>query len=73
MEQLPAETRVTVLPLTVQTLLVVEARLTGSSELAVAVRLAEPTLRDMLESEPKVMICAVPTIVKLCVTGVAAA
>ena len=73
MEQLPADTSVTVLPLTVQTLLVVEARLTGSPELAVAVRLAEPTPRDTLESEPKVMVCAVPAIVKLCVTGVAAA
>ena len=72
-EHEPPATIVTVLPETVQTDVVVEAKLTARPELAVAstVNGAAPELRSL--SAPKVMVCGAGLTVKLRVTGVAAA
>jgi hypothetical protein len=72
-EQIPTETIVTVLPETVQTEAVVEAKETGSPEDAAALMVngAAPSVR--LLSVLNAMVCAVrPVTVKLCVTGAAA-
>ena len=74
-EQVPAARNVAVAPLTVQTLAVVEAKLTVRPEVAVAVRLSGvPTV--CAPGLAKLMVCAVRLAaftVKLCATGVAAA
>jgi len=59
MMQVPATTRVNVLPLTVQMLGVVDAKLTGRPELAVAVSTGGAVPRVWLPGELKVMVCAV--------------
>ena len=63
----------TVLPATVQTDVVVEAKLTASPELAVAVTVNGDTPYVTLLSAPKVMVCDAEFTVKLRVTGTAAA
>ena len=73
MEQVPAETRVTGVPLTVQTGVVVEAKLTARPELAVAVSVTGPLPKAMAAGCPNVRVCAACVTLKLCVTGVAAA
>ena len=61
-----------VVPETVQTLAVVELKLTGKLELAVAESVSGvPTV--WVAIAPKVMVCASPFTVKICETGVAAA
>ena len=64
MLQLPTATNVSVLPLTVHTLGVVEAKLTARPELALATSAGGMVPRVWLPGEAKVMVCA---------TGVAAA
>ncbi len=72
MVQVPADRNVAVEPLTVQTLVVVEANDTDNPELAVAESISGvPTL--CAPGLLKVMVCAFPFTVKLCETGVAAA
>ena len=79
MLQAPALTIVTVFPETVHTEGVVEEKLTGSPELAVALIVKEPDARVTLLSEPKVIVCDAKDgddgarTVNVCVTGVAAA
>lgn len=74
-EQVPAAIKVAVVPLTVQTVCVVEAKLTAKPEVAVAVSVSVvPTVCEAMESN--VIFCAVSEAAftaKLCVTGVAAA
>ena len=73
MEQVPAETRVTVVPLTVQTGVVVEAKLTVKPELAVAVSVTGPLPKAMAAGCPNVRVWVAGVILKLCVIGGAAA
>ena len=72
-EQEPPATIVTVLPETVQTEVVVEAKLTARPELAVALTVngAAPYVTSL--SAPNAMVCAAGFTVKLRATGVAAA
>jgi hypothetical protein len=70
-EQVPAATRVTDAPATVQTAVVVDAKLTGNPELAVALSVAvEPT--DPLPGAANVMVWVAWLTAKLWVTGTAA-
>ncbi|MDH4050271.1 MAG: hypothetical protein OEU93_01750 [Rubrivivax sp.] len=74
--QLPADTSVSVVPLTVQTADVVDAKLTGRPELAEATRAGGAVPSVWLPGEAKVMVCGSSPgaeTVKLRVTGVAAA
>ena len=71
-EQAPSPTIVTVLPPTVQTAVVVEAKLTDKPELAVAVTVNGETPYVTLLSAPKVIVCDAELTVKLCDTEVAA-
>ena len=71
MEQLPTATSVSVLPLTVQTLGVVEAKLTASPELAVAASAGGVVPSVWLPGEAKLMVCAPAPTLKLRVTAVA--
>ena len=74
MEQVPAETRVTVLPLTVQTGVVVDAKLTTFPELPpVAVSVTAPLPYTTAPGWVKVIVWLACVTLKLCVTGVAAA
>ena len=57
-EQEPPATIVTVLPATVQTEVVVEAKLTGRPELAVALTVNGAAPKLTLPSAPKVIVCA---------------
>ena len=59
MMQVPEATSVSVLPLTVHTLDVVEAKLTGRFELAVATSAGGAVLTVWLPGEVKVMVCAI--------------
>jgi len=72
MEQVPPDTIVTVLPATVQTPGVVDAKPTGSPELAVAEIANGVAPNTTLLKGPKVMVCATVATMKLCVTGDAA-
>jgi hypothetical protein len=72
-EQAPSAAIVTVLPATVQTAVVLEAKLTAKPELAVALIVNGETPYVTLLSVPKVIVCDAEFTVKLCVTGVAAA
>ena len=73
-EQEPGATSVTVLPETVQTPAVVEAKLTGSPELAVATRMNGAAPMATLPGARKVIVwVAAVAIVKVWITGVAAA
>ena len=72
-EQAPPATIVTVLPATVQTEVVVEAKLTARPELAVAVTVNGVTPYATPLSAPKAIVCDAGLTVKLCDTGVAAA
>ena len=71
-EQDPPATIVTVLPATVQTDVVVEAKLTASPELAVAVTVNGETPYVTLLNAPKVIVCDAVLTVKPCDTGAAA-
>ena len=73
MEQVPTETSVTVVPLTVQTGVVVEEKLTARPELAVAASVTGPLPKAMAAGCPNVMVWVAGVILKLCVTGGAAA
>ena len=76
MMQLPAATRASVLPLTVQVLGVVEAKLTGRPELALATSGGGAVPRVWLPGEAKVMVWATAagrTTLKVRVTVVAGA
>jgi hypothetical protein len=74
-EQVPAMRNIAVVPLTVQTLVVVEVKLTGNPEVAVATSVSGvPTVCE--PGLAKVIVCARrpdALTVKLCETGVAAA
>ena len=72
MEQPPVVTKVTVVPDTVQVVGVLEAKLTGSPEDAVAETVKGDDPRERLESGPKVMVWASLVTWKLCVTAGAA-
>jgi hypothetical protein len=72
-EQEPPATIVTVLPATVQTEVVVEAKSTARAELAVAVTANGDTPYVMPLSAPNVIVCDAALAVKPCATGVAAA
>jgi hypothetical protein len=52
----PTATSVTLEPVTVQTVLVVEAKLTDKPEEAVAATVNDPVLSDRFESDPNVMV-----------------
>src|SRR5579863_5693628 len=70
--QVPASRKVAVVPLTVQTLVVCDAKPTVNPELAVADSVSGvPTVCVL--GLVKVIVCNWPATVKLCVTGVAAA
>ena len=71
--QVPPVSKVTVFAETLQTEGVVEAKMTGSPDEAVALRAngAEPKVEA--GRTEKLMVCASPLTVKLCRTGVAAA
>jgi hypothetical protein len=69
----PVDTSVSVLPLTVHTDGVVEAKPTAKPEVAVAVRVTEPAVSNWLPGEVKVMVCERCATVKLLATDVAAA
>ena len=76
MTQVPAATKASVLPLTVQVLGVVEAKLTGRPELALATKGGGAVPRVWLPGELKVMVWAVgvgAATVKLRVTVAAGA
>jgi len=72
-EQAPGATIVTVLPATVQTDVVVEAKLTARPELAVAAIGNGPVPKPALLKDPKVMACDPWLMVKSWATGAAAA
>ena len=72
-EQEPPAAIVTVFPETVQTEVVVEAKLTGRPELAVALTVKGATPYVTLPTAPNVIVCAAGLTVKLRATGVAAA
>ena len=72
-EQGPPLTRVTVLPATVQTGWVVDAKLTGNPELAVAIRVTLPDPNATLLSDPKAIVCDAGVTVKPWITFGAAA
>jgi hypothetical protein len=72
MEQVPTAIIVTVFPETVHTRGVVEAKLTGSPELAVALMVNGGVPITTLGRVGKVMLCPAIMTVKLCVTGDAA-
>jgi len=72
MVHVPVAMKFAVVPETVQTLVVVEAKLTAKPELAVAESVSGvPTVWGL--GAAKVMVCALPLTVKLCVTTGAAA
>jgi hypothetical protein len=71
-EQAPSAAIVTVLPATVQTAVVLEAKLTAKPELAVAVTVNGDTPYVTLLSAPKVIVCDAEFTVKLRDTGAAA-
>jgi len=75
MVQVPACNNVTVDPDSVQTVPELEAKLTASPELAVALTMKGAVPNTLPGSAPKVMLCGVMLVVtvKLWLTGVAAA
>jgi len=72
MEQVPEATRVTAIPETVQTDGVVEAKLMGRPEVAVALKLKDGVPSNILPMVPNKMLCEVCATVKLWMTGAAA-
>jgi hypothetical protein len=68
MEQVPAASRVTILPETVQTAVEVELKLTGSVDVAVAASVTVPEPNATLLSVPKVMVCEAGVTLKLWTT-----
>jgi hypothetical protein len=72
-EHPPPATIVTVLPVTVQTCVVLETKLTASPELAVAAMLNGDTPYVTSLNAPNATVCDAELTVKLCATGVAAA
>ena len=73
MEQVPTETSVTVVPLTVQIGVVVEAKLTVKPELAVAASVTEPLPKTTEVGCVNVIVWLACVTLKLCVTGAAVA
>jgi hypothetical protein len=73
MVQVPTVTSVTLAPETVQTDSVVEAKLTGRPEDALALTVNGVGLKARFESDPKVIVWLAFDTVKLRLTGVAAA
>ena len=71
--QVPTETSVSVVPLTLQTLAVVEANDTGRPDVALAASAGGAVPRVWLPGELKVMVCAPGATLKVRVTAVAAA
>lgn len=71
--QVPALTKVKVVPLTVQTPGVVEDKVTARPELAVATKAPGVVPRFWLPGETKLMVCAAGATMKVCATMVAAA
>jgi hypothetical protein len=71
--QVPTATSVTVAPDTVQTVVVVEVKLTARPEDAVALTVNGAVPKGSVESVPKVMVWLPCVTVKLRLTGVAAA
>jgi hypothetical protein len=71
-EQVPVATTVTIVPAAVQTAGVVEAKLTASPELAVAVSANAEMPKLTLPGWGNKIVWVVGATVKLCVTGVAA-
>jgi hypothetical protein len=71
-EHVPVATNVAVVPFTVQTVVVVDAKLTASPEVAVAVSGSVVPI-VCVPIVGKVIVCGWPATLKLCVTGVAAA
>jgi len=72
MVQVPEAIKVAVVPETVQTLVVVEAKLTTKPELAVA-ESAKVVPTACVLGAAKLMVCAIGLTLKLCVTAGAAA
>ena len=73
MVQVPADTRLSVVPLTVHTEGVLDANCTVRPELAVADSAAGAVPMVWLPGDVKVMVCAASATVTLCATGDAAA
>ena len=63
MVHVPAPTMVTVAALTVQTLVVDEAKLTAELEVAVALSVKAASPRDLLDSAPKEMVCGTTPVI----------
>ena len=72
MEQTPTETSVTLAPDTVQTAGELPVKLTGSPEVAVAVRLTGPTLSAVSAGCVKLIVCDDCKTLNVTVTGAAA-
>ena len=72
MEQVPEATRVTAIPETVQTDGVVEVKLTGRPEVAVALRLKGGVPSNILPMVPNEILCEACATAKLRMTGAAA-
>ena len=70
--QLPADTSVSVVPLTVQTAGVLDVKVTAKPALDVATSAGAGVPRVWLPGELKVMVCTAGATLKVCVTGVAA-
>jgi hypothetical protein len=68
MVHVPAETRVTAVPETVQTPVVAEVKVTASPEVAVATSAGTAVPMVCVPGLAKVMVCASPLTVKLCAT-----
>lgn len=67
----PADTKVSAVPATVQTAGVVDTKLTGKPDEAVATSAPAAVPMVLLPGEVKVMVCAAVDTVKVCVTAVA--
>ncbi len=69
--QVPADTNVSVVPATVQTVGVVDTKLTGKPDEAVATSAPAGVPMVLLPGDVKMMVCAAVDTVKVCVTAVA--
>jgi len=73
MVHVPSMSSLALPPETVQTLVVFEAKATGSLELAVAASVKDELANSVVLMAGKLMVCATGVMVKLTGTGVAAA
>lgn len=72
MVQVPTATKLTVLPVTVQTLVKFDVNVTAKPEVALAVTMKDPLPSNLVASVLKVIVCAALAIANDCVTWTAA-